>query len=173
MGGQNQYTKQHTEAPRVAFYTLGCKVNQYETQLLSERFQRLGFEVVDETDFADVYIVNSCTVTAAADKKSRNFARRTKRINPDAITALIGCYAEVSGESLAKISEIDLLIGSADKDSVVSEIVRLLDRKRQAVGQKQVKSVDDPVGNNDVSAISPIIPPHDQITEMDARTRAY
>jgi len=101
---------------KIAFYTLGCKVNQYETQMLAERFEALGFDVVDMSEIADVYVINSCTVTGMADKKSRNFARRAKRRNPDALTVLAGCYAEVAGDSLREVKEIDLLVGSAEKE---------------------------------------------------------
>ncbi|MDR3225123.1 MAG: tRNA (N(6)-L-threonylcarbamoyladenosine(37)-C(2))-methylthiotransferase MtaB [Clostridiales Family XIII bacterium] len=101
---------------RIAFYTLGCKVNQYETQMLAERFEALGFDVVDMNETADVYVINSCTVTGMADKKSRNFARRAKRRNPEALTVLAGCYAEVAGDILRGVEEIDLLVGSAEKE---------------------------------------------------------
>ena len=75
---------------RVAFTTLGCKVNQYETENLSELFAADGFEVVDPSDFADVYVINSCTVTASGDKKTRQLLRRLKKQNPAAVAALTG-----------------------------------------------------------------------------------
>jgi len=113
---------------RIAFYTLGCKVNQYETQKLEARFRALGYEVVGEAAAADVYVVNSCTVTGMADRKSRNFLRRAKRNNPDALLALIGCYAQTDGARLAaQMPEIDLLLGTAEKDSLPARVTALLD----------------------------------------------
>ncbi|MDR0852281.1 MAG: MiaB/RimO family radical SAM methylthiotransferase, partial [Clostridiales Family XIII bacterium] len=110
-------------------------------------------------------------------------ARRTKRINPDAITALIGCYAEASGESLAKISEIDLLIGSVDKESVVSEIARLLDARVRASGgdsaeSERISLYERQTADTDEQREKSIgrfcgIAKNDRITEMDSRTRAY
>ena len=76
---------------RVTFYTLGCKVNQYETESLKELFAEKGYEILNFDDVCEVYVVNSCTVTAMSDKKSRQALSRAKRKNPDAITALIGC----------------------------------------------------------------------------------
>ncbi|MDR1292300.1 MAG: tRNA (N(6)-L-threonylcarbamoyladenosine(37)-C(2))-methylthiotransferase MtaB [Clostridiales Family XIII bacterium] len=103
---------------KIAFYTLGCKVNQYETQALSERFAALGFEVVGTEEKADVYVVNSCTVTGIADRKSRKLARRSKRMSPDALTVLTGCYAEVGADDLKGVEEIDMVVGNGDKESL-------------------------------------------------------
>ena len=77
---------------RVCFYTLGCKVNQNETGALAQLFEQNGFTVVEEKDGADVYVVNSCTVTNFGDQKSRKWLRRAKRENPGAVTVLTGCY---------------------------------------------------------------------------------
>lgn len=139
--------------PKIAFYTLGCKVNQYETQALSEKFAGLGFEIVPEDGWADVYVINSCTVTGAADRKSRNYARRSKRINPDALTALVGCYAQTSPEELSKIEEIDLLMGSAEKEGL-PEIVAAALEGREA-----------PAIDGDVFGYG--------VTGLGGRTRAY
>ena len=79
---------------RIAFYTLGCKVNQYETQVLSQQFAAAGFDLVEPTDIADVYVVNSCTVTSSGDKKTRQILRRLKRQNPAAKVALTGCFPQ-------------------------------------------------------------------------------
>ena len=76
---------------KVAFHTLGCKVNQYETEAISEKFREKGYQVVDEREFADVYIINTCTVTSVADKKSRQYIRKMKKLNPDSVVAVTGC----------------------------------------------------------------------------------
>ena len=94
---------------KVAFCTLGCKVNQYETNAMSQKFKTLGYEIVDFNDFADIYIVNTCTVTNMADKKSRQMLRRVKEVNKDSLLIAVGCYAQVAKDVLEKIEEIDLV----------------------------------------------------------------
>ena len=88
---------------RVAFYTLGCKVNQYETNGMIQKFQEAGYEIVDFEDVADIYIVNTCTVTSISDKKSRMFLRQAKRKNPESIVVACGCYVQVAKEEIEKI----------------------------------------------------------------------
>ena len=105
---------------KVAFYTLGCKANQFETQALEQLFRARGHELVDFDGFADVYIVNTCTVTALADKKSRNAARRCKRLNPACVLILCGCYAQVEPERAKTLCNADFVVGSADKAAVVA-----------------------------------------------------
>lgn len=105
---------------KVAFYTLGCKANQFETQALERLFRARGHELVDFADFADVYIVNTCTVTALADKKSRNAARRCKRLNPACRLILCGCYAQMEPERAKALCGADYVIGTADKAAVMA-----------------------------------------------------
>ena len=85
---------------KVAFHTLGCKVNQYETEAISEKFREKGYQVVDEREFADVYIINTCTVTSVADKKSRQYIRKMKKLNPDSVVAVTGCYAQIKPDEV-------------------------------------------------------------------------
>ena len=80
---------------RIAFHTLGCKVNQYETEAMKEAFVSRGATIVGEDESADVYIVNTCTVTNIADRKSRQYIRRMKGVNPEAYVVVTGCYAQV------------------------------------------------------------------------------
>lgn len=101
--------------PKVAFHTLGCKVNQIESEQVKEDFIAQGYEVVDFADKADVYIINTCTVTHVSDRKSRAMIRRAVRNNPNAIVAAVGCTAQVSGEKLAKIEGLNLVIGNKNK----------------------------------------------------------
>jgi len=107
---------------KVAFISLGCKVNQYETNAMSQEFVANNYEVVDFTDVADVYIVNTCTVTNIADRKSRQMLRRVKEINPGAVLVATGCYAQVGKEELEKIEDIDLIIGNNEKKDIVDII---------------------------------------------------
>ena len=117
---------------KVAFHTLGCKVNHYETEAIKEAFVSRGAEVVGEEEFADVYIINTCTVTNIADRKSRQFIRRVKRVNPDAIVAVTGCYAQVAAEEVAEMPEVDLVVGNGRK----SEICGLVMRKLQEASEE-------------------------------------
>ena len=104
---------------KVAFHTLGCKVNQYETQAMSEKFISNGYDIVEDTEAADVYVINTCTVTNVGDKKSRQFIRKVKRINPDAIIAVVGCYSQTAPEEVAKIEGVNIIIGTNDRNKIV------------------------------------------------------
>ena len=107
---------------KVAFCSLGCKVNQYETNAMAQKFVANGYEIVEFDEYADVYIVNTCTVTNIADRKSRQMLRRAKEINKDATLVACGCYAQVAKEELKKIPEIDLIIGNNEKNDIISII---------------------------------------------------
>lgn len=106
----------------VAFCTLGCKVNQYETNAMMQKMIEAGYEVVDFETKADIYIINTCTVTNMADKKSRQMLRRVKEINPEAILVAVGCYAQVAKEKLEQIPEIDLILGINEKNDIVKYV---------------------------------------------------
>lgn len=106
----------------VAFCTLGCKVNQYETNAMMQKMIEAGYEVVDFETKADIYIINTCTVTNMADKKSRQMLRRVKEINPEAILVAAGCYAQVAKEKLEQIPEIDLILGINEKNDIVKYV---------------------------------------------------
>ncbi len=110
---------------KIAFYTLGCKANQFETQALERLFAERGHEIVPFDGFADVYVVNTCTVTALSDKKSRNAARRCKKCNPAARLVLCGCYAQVNPQEARALCGADAVIGTPDKSRVVSIVEEL------------------------------------------------
>lgn len=111
---------------KAAFYTLGCKVNQYETEAIIDIFLDNDFEVVDFSDEADIYIINSCTVTNQAASKSRKIARRAKRSNNESLVAVVGCYSQAFPEEVSSISEIDFVMGSSDKAKIVKKVEKLL-----------------------------------------------
>jgi len=104
---------------KIAFHTLGCKVNQVETEQMIEEFTGRGYQVVNFGDPADVYIINTCTVTHISDRKSRAMLRRAVRSNPDALVVAAGCVAQVDAERLSQIEGIGLVIGNQDKDHIV------------------------------------------------------
>ncbi len=133
---------------RVAFYTLGCKVNQYETNGMIQEFKKSGYNIVEFDEIADVYIVNTCTVTNMADRKSRQMLRRVKELKPEAILVAVGCYAQVAKEELEKIPEIDLILGTNEKKDIVkfiqqfqSELVAVSDKKISENNELKEKEV--------------------------------
>ena len=103
----------------VAFCTLGCKVNQYETNAMMQNFIEAGYTIVEFEEKADIYVINTCTVTNMADKKSRQMLRRVKEINSHSILVAVGCYAQVAREKLEEIPEIDLILGVNEKKEIV------------------------------------------------------
>ena len=102
----------------VAFCTLGCKVNQYETNAMIEQFIKNDYTIKEFNEKADIYIINTCTVTNMADRKSRQMLRRAKELNPNSIIVACGCYAQVAKEELEKIPEIDLIYGTNEKNKI-------------------------------------------------------
>jgi len=106
----------------VAFHTLGCKVNQYETEGIWQSFKKQGYERVDFEAIADVYVINTCTVTNTGDKKSRQIIRRAIRKNPEAVVCVTGCYAQVSPGEVMEIPGVDVVVGTQDRDKMIAYI---------------------------------------------------
>lgn len=145
---------------KVAFHTLGCKVNQYETEAMAEMFRDRGYTVVDEREFADVYVINTCTVTAVADRKSRQYIRRMKKLNPGAVVAVTGCYAQVEPEEIASMDEVDVVTGTNEKASLVSYIEEYMEDRKRSI---HVRSYEE-------------LSPYEEtgiVTSAENRTRAY
>lgn len=122
---------------KVAFYTLGCKVNSYETNKMSAIFKNNNYELVNFNDYADIYVVNTCTVTNMSDRKSRQILRRAKEKNPNSILCAIGCYAQVAKEELEKIKEIDIILGTNDRATIIEAI------KDYEKNKKKILKVED------------------------------
>ena len=118
---------------RVPFYTLGCKVNQTETGALAQLFEENGYTVVPGGEAADVYVVNSCTVTNFGDQKSRKWLRRAKRENPGAVTVLTGCYPQAFPQEAAAIAEADVVTGSGNRRAILRDVQRVLDGEAERV----------------------------------------
>ena len=114
---------------KIAFHTLGCKVNQYESEAMAKQFRRKGHEIVGEREFADVYVINTCTVTAVADKKSRQYIRRMKKVNPDSIIAVTGCYAQIDPEAVTGIEGVDIVTGTNEKSTLPEYVERFAAEK--------------------------------------------
>lgn len=145
---------------KIAFHTLGCKVNQYETEAMKEQFRTAGHEIVGEEDFADVYIINTCTVTNLADRKSRQYIRRMKKQAPEAIVAVTGCYAQVSPEELAAMEEVDIVAGTGEKTNLLAYVEEFRQNRQE---QLHIRAYDELTEYTDRGII----------TSMESRTRAY
>ena len=112
----------NTTPLKVAFHTLGCKVNQHDSAIMAALFQDAGYTIVDFNDKADVYVVNTCTVTHLSDRKSRQMIRRAAGENPDATVVVCGCYAQTAKNELEALDEVDLIIGTNERHCVVEAV---------------------------------------------------
>ncbi len=125
---------------RIAFHTLGCKLNYSETSFISHTFDSQKFEEVNFREPADIFIINTCTVTAVAEKKCRNAARMIKKNNPKSKVVFMGCYSELKSNEIAKIEEVDLIIGSSNKNNLPSLIESMLNESDQDKVQIDLES---------------------------------
>ena len=126
---------------KVGLYTLGCKVSLYETEAIGEAFEREGFSVCSFDDVCDVYVINTCTVTAESDAKSRKYIRRAIRKNPNAVVIVIGCYSQRAPDEVARIEGVSAVIGTADKMKAVEVAKQFLNaecRMQNVSSQKQL-----------------------------------
>lgn len=121
---------------KVAFYTLGCKVNQYETEYMAELLKNAGFEIVNHNDEADYYIINSCTVTATADQKTRQSVRRFKRKHPNSTVILTGCMPQAFPDSVQKLIEADIVLSNKSNNDILTMI------NEYNTSQKRLVSID-------------------------------
>lgn len=110
---------------KVAFCTLGCKVNQYETEAMNELFTKSGYDTVGFDEYSDIYIINTCSVTSMSDRKSRQMIRRSKKINPNSVIAVCGCYAQTSPEDVLTIDGVNAVIGTQNRQNIVKIVESL------------------------------------------------
>ncbi|NLW21964.1 MAG: tRNA (N(6)-L-threonylcarbamoyladenosine(37)-C(2))-methylthiotransferase MtaB [Tissierellia bacterium] len=144
---------------KVAFYTLGCKVNQYETEAMEEMFEKRGYKIVNSDEKADIYVINTCTVTNLGDRKSRQFIRRAKKLNQDSIIVAVGCYSQVAPEEVEKIDEVDIIIGTTDRHKIVDLCEEF------ELNNKKINIVKDLKGHKDFEELN--------IVDVKSKTRAY
>ena len=135
----------------VAFYTLGCKVNQYETNAMEEMFINSGYNIVKNNQIADIYVVNTCTVTNMAERKSRQMLRRVKEINPESILVVCGCYAQVAKEDLLNIPEIDIVLGVNDKKQIVQIVEEYIKENQKIENVSDLSKNDEFVDFGDIT----------------------
>lgn len=118
---------------KVAFSTLGCRVNVYESEAMAEKFIREGYEVVESNEVADVYVINTCTVTNMGDKKSRQIISRARRLNENSVIAVVGCYSQIAPKEVSEIPGVDVVLGTRNKGDVVYYV-----NKAREEGKSQV-----------------------------------
>ena len=147
-------------------------------------FRGRGWEVVGERDFADAYVINTCTVTAIADKKSRQYIRRMKRVNPDSVIAVTGCYAQISPDEVAGIQGVDIVTGTNEKHTLIDHVEELTARKaaRKAEQREAQKTAHHTSAGGNAEDVQRIIHPYEElgvfeemgiVSSTENRTRAY
>mgnify|MGYP006299416007 CR=1 FL=1 len=144
----------------VAFHTMGCKVNHYESEAMMDIFKNRDYNIVDFENKADIYVINSCTVTNSAASKSRKYARRAKRRNPQATVVMVGCYSQVSPEEVKNIEEIDLILGTDNKKDIVDIVEKSTDYEK--------KDLDNIVNYRDLTEYEDL-----KIENLSQTTRGY
>ncbi len=144
----------------VTICTLGCKVNQYESEAIAEKFEQNGFVVLHDDTPADVYVINTCTVTAESDRKARQLIRRALKQNKSAVILVTGCFSQAAPEDVAKIKGVDYICGNTDKLGVVNAAIRILKNGKNDSPEMMVKDIN-------TAPFEPMC-----ITRFD-RTRAY
>lgn len=143
---------------KAAFYTLGCKVNQYETEAMAELFADSGYEIKEFTEVADVYVINTCSVTNMGDRKSRQIIRRAKKLNPNAVIAVTGCYAQTAPDEVLAIEGVNLVLGTKDRKNIVTLVEELNT-------ESNINHVSDIMSNHEFEEL--------QIKQYSNRTRAF
>lgn len=145
---------------KAAFYTLGCKVNQYETEALTGIFEKDGYAIVDFEEKADVYVINTCTVTNLSDRKSRQMIRRAKKNNEDSIVVVVGCYAQTAPEEVSKIPGVSLILGTKERSRILDYIHEIKEGR-----EDQINAVNDIMGTRYFEQL--------QVESYKEKTRAF
>ncbi|WP_276891582.1 tRNA (N(6)-L-threonylcarbamoyladenosine(37)-C(2))-methylthiotransferase MtaB [Dialister micraerophilus] len=126
---------------KVSFITLGCKVNQYDSDAMRTLFIHRGYKPVEHSEVADVYIINTCSVTSIGDRKSRQVIRKIRRNNPDAVIAATGCYAQVAPEELEKMGDVDVIVGHQNRNKIVDYIEEAEKSEKTVNAVKDIMSI--------------------------------
>ena len=132
---------------KVAFYTLGCKLNFSETSTIARNFEDEGFEKVDFSEHADMYVINTCSVTENADKRFKTIVKQAQKVNPDAFVAAVGCYAQLKPEELAAVDGVDLVLGATEKFNITDYIDDLTKNDFGEVHSCEIEDADFYVGS--------------------------
>ena len=153
---------------KISFYTLGCKVNQYETQSMREQFRDAGYTIAADDESADICVINTCSVTNVADRKSRQYIRRMKHLNPDAVIVVTGCYAQTDPDAVSAIEDVDLVAGTNEKSNILNYVSDYLKRQSAMPGRRSeteihVRKYEELDTYEDMG----------MITAMESRSRAF
>lgn len=135
----------------ISFITLGCKVNQYETNAMAQKFKEKGYKVIEWEAKADIYVINTCTVTNMSDRKSRQMLRRMKDINKNAIIVACGCYVQVSKEEVEQMEEIDFVLGNNEKKNIVEYVEKYIEENKKEENMEDVMQQREFVDFGDVT----------------------
>ena len=135
------------EQKKVAFYTLGCKLNFSETSTIARSFNDEGFDRVDFKEIADIYVINTCSVTENADKRFKTIVKQAQKVNPDAFVAAIGCYAQLKPEELADVEGVDLVLGATEKFKITDYLNDLTKNDFGEVHSCEIEDADFYVGS--------------------------
>ena len=132
---------------KVAFYTLGCKLNYSETSTIGRQFENAGFQTVNFTDQADVYVINTCSVTDHADKKCRKVVKEALKYSPGAYIAIVGCYAQLKPQEIAEIPGVDVVLGAAEKFQLVEHISDLTKKSKPEIYNSPIEETQTFIGS--------------------------
>ncbi|ACH38661.1 tRNA (2-methylthio-N6-threonylcarbamyl-A37) methylthiotransferase [Citrifermentans bemidjiense Bem] len=127
----------------IAITTLGCKINQFESAAMTQALEQNGYSMVPFSDKADIYVINSCTVTAKTDAESRRLIRRATRLNPEARVVVTGCYAQMNAEELLKLAGVNLILGNSEKKDIVGFLEGMDDQPRAVVSDISLEKTGD------------------------------
>ena len=155
----NEFFKCYGRNKTVATYTLGCKVNQYETEALTEIFENAGYETVNFEEKADVYVINTCTVTGLSARKSRQIIRRAKTENAESIVVAVGCYSQTAPEEVMEIPSVDLVLGTKDRAKILDFVSEI------AINASRINAVGDIMTERSFENLA--------VTKYSDRTRAF
>ena len=128
---------------KVSFHTLGCKLNFSETSTIARDFINNGFEKVSFEEKANIIVINTCTVTGAADKKSRQAIKKAKKNSPDAFVIVTGCYAQTDAEKIAEMNEVNLVLGTDDKFKIFEHIENFKKRNTTGIFNKETEEINE------------------------------
>ena len=131
-----------TPTKRIAFHTMGCKLNLSETGTISREFIQHGFQKVSYKEKADIYVLNTCSVTENANKEARKLIRQAKRRNPDSSIAIIGCYAQLKPNEISKIKGVDLVLGAKEKFNLLTHLEKLDIKDKTKIGESDIREIN-------------------------------
>ncbi len=153
---------------KAALHNLGCKVNAYETEAMRQMLEEAGYEIVPFEPGADVYVINTCTVTNIADRKSRQMLHKAKKMNPDAVVVAVGCYVETSGGQIEKDPAVDLVIGNNQKKDLVDRLEKFERARAGSPAAKETGAEEPESESKAASEYEPL-----SISRTEEHTRAY